>query len=250
MQNKFIILVGTMLCILFLLTSLGANILLYRQGYEYYLQVNEIRLDPLGLNVFATKKLNDTHFNEKMLAIFMGDSRAADWTVPNKVNNFNFINRGINAQTTAQVLGRFTYHVLSLNPDTLVLQVGINDLKTIPLFPNRKAEIIAKCKANIQEMVELTVHNNIQMILTTIFPLGVLPIERRPFWSDDVALAVDDVNQFIVGLARDRVKILDTARILSDKQGNVVSLYSKDFLHLNKVGYEVLNRKLEKVLQP
>jgi lysophospholipase L1-like esterase len=248
MQNKFVILVGTILCILFLLASLGANILLYRQGYEYYLQVNEIRLDPLGLNVFDTKKLHYTHFNGKMLAIFVGDSRAADWTVPSKVKNFTFINRGINAQTTAQVLGRFTYHVLSLNPDTLVLQVGINDLKTIPLFPNRKAEIIAKCKANIQEMVELAVQNNIQIILTTIFPLGILPIERRPFWSDDVVLAVDNVNQFIVGLARDKVEILDTAKILSDKQGNIVSLYSKDFLHLNKVGYEVLNRKLEKIL--
>lgn len=39
------------------------------------------------------------------------------------------------AQTSAQVVWRFAEHIAPLQPDKIILQVGINDLKTIPLFP-------------------------------------------------------------------------------------------------------------------
>jgi lysophospholipase L1-like esterase len=45
---------------------------------------------------------------------------------------FSFVNRGINTQTSAQVLGRFDKHVVPLHPNIVIVQVGINDLKTIP----------------------------------------------------------------------------------------------------------------------
>jgi lysophospholipase L1-like esterase len=250
MPSKHLLFISTILSVILFLTSVSFNIFFYRQGYEYYLQVNQIRLDPLGLSIFPIGKQNNTRSHENSLAVFIGDSRAAHWTVPTNVANFTFINRGINAQTTAQVLGRFAYHILPLEPDTLIIQVGINDLKTIPLFPNKTADIVAKCKAHIQEMVELTVQNNTRVVLTTIFPLGELPIERRPFWSDNVAIAVNDVNRFILELAGNKVKVLDTGKILSNKEGIIVPRYSKDFLHLNQAGYEVLNRELVQILQP
>ncbi len=53
-----------------------------------------------------------------------------------------FVNRGIGNQTTAQVLGHFHAHVAPLHPQTIILQVGINDLKTIPLFPEQAETII------------------------------------------------------------------------------------------------------------
>jgi lysophospholipase L1-like esterase len=251
MNNKHMLLVSilpSVILLLLLLTSIGLNIILYRQGYEYYSQLNETRLDPFGLNAFLTEKPQNTHSNKRRLVVFVGDSRAADWAAPTQVANFTFINRGINGQTTAQVLGRFAHHALSLKPDILVLQVGINDLKSIPLFPDKKATIVTQCKANIQEIIELAAQSNTRVILTTIFPMGLLSIERRLFWSDDVVVALNDVNRFIIGLANDRVKILDAAKILSNQKGVIDPLYSKDFLHLNEVGYEVLNRELTQIL--
>jgi lysophospholipase L1-like esterase len=239
----------SVILLLLLLTSLGLNIIFYRQGQEYYLELNKTRLDPLGLDVFPINSLQNVRSNENRLVLFVGDSRAADWIAPAQATDFTFLNRGINAQTTAQVLGRFADHVLTLKPDILVLQVGINDLKTIPLFPDKEVAIVANCKANIQKMIELSAQNNIRVVLTTIFPVGQLPLERRPFWSDDVALALDDVNQFIILLAGDRIEIFDAAKILSSKDGIVKPLYSKDFLHLNEVGYKALNRELARVLQ-
>ena len=63
------------------------------------------------------------------------------------------MNRGVFGQTTAQVLGRFDAHAAPLLPRVVVLQVGINDLKAIPLLPHRRDEIVADCKANLREIV-------------------------------------------------------------------------------------------------
>ncbi len=232
-----------------LLVSLVSNIVLYRQGQEYYLLLNETRLDPLGLAAFPREQTRASVGDGKPLVVFLGDSRAAVWPAPTQLDSFTFINRGASAQTTAQVLGRFPYHVQSLQPDILVLEVGINDLKTIPLFPDRKAAIVAECEANIRQLVQLATRDNTRVILVTIFPLGQIPIERRPFWSDDVALAIIEVNQFITTLAGDRVEIFDAAEILSNERGIVDSRYSKDFLHLNPTGYDALNGELVRVLQ-
>jgi len=243
-----------------LVFSLAANLLLYRQGREYYVQLNATRLDPLGLKAFpveptrvgpdqadpAKAKLAKA----KPVVLFLGDSRAAAWPAPAQSDDFTFVNRGISAQTTAQVLRRYPYHVQGLEPDTVVLEVGINDLKAIPLFPGQRAAIVAECKANIQQIVALSTGQGARVILATIFPLGRIPPQRRPFWSDEVAPAIAEVNRYLATLASDDVQLFDAAAILSNRQGTVDPRYSHDFLHLNRAGYDALNRELARVLRP
>lgn len=224
-----------------LILSVILNIFLFWRGQLYYLQLNQLRLDPLGLGVYPATSPNPV---AQTVIVFWGDSRAAAWTAPELRPEVTFINRGIGAQTTAQIVGRFTEHVSGLKPDVVILQAGINDLKTIPLFPDEQAAIIANCKANLQQMVALAAQAEADVIVTTIFPLGELPLERRPFWSDEVALAIDEVNQFLYTLESEHVTILDTARILSNAAGLVDPSYSQDFLHLNARGYEALNHEL------
>jgi lysophospholipase L1-like esterase len=239
-RHKVILLLLSLL----LLISVGFNLFLYQQGSDYYLQLSRTRLDPLGLSTYSKNLAQNENIAGKPLVVFFGDSRAADWLTPTQVTNVTFINRGIAAQTTAQALGRFPYHVLPLKPKVIVLQIGVNDLKTIPLFPEQKATIVANCKANIRQIVALSVQNGSQVILTTIFPLGQLPLERKPFWSDEVAIAISEVNQFITSLKSDQVKIFDTAKILANREGITDPAYSRDFLHLNENGYNALNQEL------
>ncbi|MFZ6028295.1 MAG: SGNH/GDSL hydrolase family protein [Chloroflexota bacterium] len=239
--------VGLILLLAFLITSIGLNIYLYRQGRAYYLALNSTRLDPLGVNSYFVEPSQLPA--DKPLAVFFGDSRAADWVPPTEMSEMVFVNRGIGAQTTSQVLARFPVHILPLDADVIVIQVGVNDLKTIPLFPEQKEVIIANCKANIQEIVDLSVQSGTRVVLTTIFPLGRLPLERRPFWSDEVGVAIDDVNSFITTMESEQVKILDTGKYLANSDGITNTSYSRDFLHLNDEGYAVLNRELVKILR-
>jgi lysophospholipase L1-like esterase len=237
-----------LVCLVALVISLAFNVLLFLQARYYYLQLNQTNLDPLGLRAFSTDSLKqNVPAASTTTVLFFGDSRAAQWSIPEKIKGFSFVNRGINNQTSAQVLGRFDRHVVPLRPNIIILQVGINDLKAIPLFPDRKAAIISNCKTNIQQLVTRSVNSGATVILTTIFPVGPVPLTRQPFWSPEVAQAVSEVNTYLYSLKAKNVLILDAYSVLA-KNNQVQSNYVDDTLHINERGYKELNQELTHVL--
>lgn len=244
-SNKLFLLLKSLI-LLMLGSSIVLNIILYNQAKKYYLQVNETRLDPFGLNHYPVNLKKSTD-EDKIRVVFFGDSRADGWISP-KIDGYEFINRGIHAQTSVQTLERFEYHVNSLQPNIIIIQVGVNDLKTIALFPERRNSIVANCRANLKQIVDESKELGATVILTTIFPVGEAPIQRKPFWSDDIRLAVNEVNAFIATLTEDKVVIFDAFSILADSQGMMLQEYALDELHLNDRGYEILNQELVQIL--
>ncbi|MBD1933120.1 SGNH/GDSL hydrolase family protein [Trichocoleus sp. FACHB-69] len=238
----------SLLLCLVVVVSLAFNALLFRQARHYYLLLNKTNLDPLGLGTFSAESLPDgVSAASTATVVFFGDSRAEMWPAPATLKGFSFINRGIGSQTSAQILGRFDNHVVPLQPNIIIVQVGINDLKTIPLFPEQKAAIINNCKANIQQIVARSVNSGSTVILTTIFPIGPVPLTRQPFWSPDIAQAVSEVNAYLYSLKAKDVLILDAYSLLA-QNGQVQSNYVRDTLHLNERGYKALNQELTHVL--
>ena len=247
-KQKRLLSLTLLLCLVALVVSLAFNALLFIQARYYYLQLNEINLDPLGLRAFSADSLpQDVPAASTATVVFFGDSRAEMWPAPTNLKGFSFVNRGINTQTSAQVLGRFDRHIVPLQPNIIIVQVGINDLKTIPLFPEQKAVIIANCKANIQQLVARSLNSGATVILTTIFPTGPVPLTRQLFWSPEIAQAVDEVNAYLYLLKARNILILDTYSLLAEN-GQVQSNYVRDTLHINIRGYKVLNQELTKVL--
>lgn len=240
--------VVSLLTVLFL-GSIALNYFLYQRGKQYYFQLNETRLDPLGLHYYntASDQRNLTN-SELTTVVFFGDSRASNWPSPD-LNYFEFINRGIGSQTSGQAVERFAYHVKPLEPQVVLIQVGINDLKTIPLFPERKETIIANCEENIRRLVTWSADLGTRVIVTLIFPLGEVPLERRPFWSAEVGLAIDEVNAFIHSLKGENILIFDAFSLLMGEGGRIRPEYSRDLLHLNTTGYERLNSELVSILE-
>lgn len=231
---------------IFLLASTSLNIYLFNQAKRFYLQLNQTRLDPLGLSYYPSEMSQAVPAPPSV--VFFGDSRAAGWPPPAGFPDFNFTNRGIGAQTSMQVLHRFEAHVEPLRPQLVIVQVGINDLKTIPLFPQQKKMIIANCQKNIQQIVSRSVEGGATVILTTVFPVGKVPLQRRLFWSEEVAQAVAEVNTYIHTLQSEKVIVLDAYTILADREGLMRAEYAQDELHLNPAGYEALNIKLAEAL--
>jgi len=133
-----------------LIGSTLLNVYLFQVAHQYYLALNGTRLDPLGL-LYPTRADISTPITNTAPSrvVFFGDSRAQQWPTPSRGKQFVFINRGIGAQTSVQVAARFEQDVVPLHPQIVLIQVGINDLKTIPLFPARQEQIIQHCKENI-----------------------------------------------------------------------------------------------------
>lgn len=224
-----------------LAVSIAVNYYLVNLSRRYYDLFNRTRLDPLGLDAFTSNQV-EKQGSDSIKVVLFGDSRVAEWPLPN-VDGFEFVNRGIDSHTSNQLLLRYDAHIRPLTPNILVVQVCINDLYSIPLFAESSEAIIARCKTNIQQIVQNAKEQGATVILSTIFPVGQVPISSRLFWSDEIPVAVEEVNAFIRSLDGGEVVVLDAFSILADDDGRLAQEFSRDMLHLNSVGYEVLNRE-------
>jgi lysophospholipase L1-like esterase len=171
------------------------------------------------------------------------------WPTPPALSGFTVVNRGIGNQTTAQIALRIDADVVPLHPTIVVLEAGVNDLKTIADVPERRARIVADCEVNLRHIVDRCRALGAAVVLVNIFDIGDVPVWRQPFWSNDVATAVREVNHFLATLAGDRVVYLDAAEALDDSRGKVKAAYQLDFLHLAPAGYEALDERLIPVVR-
>ncbi len=234
--------------VIILVISLTTNYFTFQSEQRYYIAYNQVILDPMGIDYYRPRDNPEIPSGKKPV-IFLGDSRAYSWISPANTDPYIFINRGISGQSTRQVLGRFINDIHPLRPNIIIIQVGINDLTAISLFPNRKERIIADCKANIRALAEQAVAINSNVILTTIFPVGKNQFPWQATDSTDIASGVNEVNQYIQTLTGGRVIVMDSFDILADSNGFILKEYSQDNLHLNLHGYQALNIELSKILE-
>lgn len=238
---------STLMCV-GLAGSLLANVVLCWQAVTQYRKRSEQQLDPHGLlSPFPPAQPARNAPAHAPVVLFYGDSRAQQWPAP-KLPGCRFENRGIGGQTSAQVLGRFDEHVVPLSPSVVVLQVGINDLKSIAVLRERREQIENTLVHHVRELVERTRAQGSKVILTTLFPLGRVPPWLWPIWSDEVSLANDRVNEELRRLAKNAgVVLLDAFALLADGK-QLRPEYGFDTLHLSERGYVALNIELSKRL--
>jgi lysophospholipase L1-like esterase len=229
-----------------LAASLALNVVLVRAAFRYFKAVLAIRLDPAGLKVYAAERARPPAGAAPL--VFFGDSRAFMWSPPDAPIGHAIANRGIGNQTTAEILLRVDPDVVPLHPSVVVLEAGVNDLKTIADFPERRAQIVADCENNLSRIVDRCRQTGAMVVLVTVFGIGDVSLWRRPFWSNDVAAAVREVNAFLPTLVRDGVVLFDANAVLAGEHADVRPEYQLDYLHLTATGYQALNRQLVPVL--
>ena len=102
--------------------------------------------------------------------IFFGDDVFAGWT------SLKHLNRGIERQTTPQMLVRFRQDVIELKPKVVVIQGGSNDIAGMmgPATQGTAAE-------NITTMVELAKLHGIRVVLASVTPVCDC---QGKVWSD------------------------------------------------------------------
>jgi lysophospholipase L1-like esterase len=231
-----------------LLASFGANIVLYRQTIGTYTELQRVRLDPTHGKEFepANAELPPVPAGQKRVVLF-GDSRISMWDPPPRVAGFQIVNRGVGGETSDEILLRLDRDVIALKPDVVVVEMGINDLKTIGVFPDREREIINSFQRNADLVLERLRGRKIDVVLLTVFPPAKVPLARRMLWSDATRTAVADFNRRALALDRPGVTVVDCDPVLADGS-RLRSEYVLDTLHLNPSGYAALNRLVEPVL--
>jgi lysophospholipase L1-like esterase len=223
------------------------NIVLISMIVEQYRAEQRLRLDPTTAAMYGAGQ-NMAESTETATAlrriVLFGDSRILQWTSFPKPTGVEVLNRGVRSETTAQALVRLDRDVLDLQPDLVVIQIGVNDLKTIGVLPDQADQIELDCVTNIESIIKQITDSRCDVLLLTIFPTGTVPLHRKLIWSDRTIDAIDRVNNQLLWMDSPHVHVLDCDTILR-KGRRIRSEFAIDALHLSKPGYVALNNKVE-----
>ncbi|MBT7623512.1 MAG: acylhydrolase [Flavobacteriaceae bacterium] len=202
--------------------------------------------DWANLNKYQKNNKELKEIIEPNRVVFMGNSITEGWSFFNK--NFfienPFVNRGISGQTTPQMLIRFKSDVVNLNPKSVVILAGINDIagNTGPISIENSAE-------NIISMAEIALANNISVFICSTLPALDFP------WSPGLnpASKVIKLNKILKDYCKkNNLKYVDYYSFMSDENGGLkVPEYTSadDLVHPNKAGYNVMEKIILKALK-
>jgi lysophospholipase L1-like esterase len=167
--------------------------------------------------------------------VFMGDSITDFWG--RRYGKFfpgePYINRGISAQITPQMLLRFYPDVVALHPKVVVILAGTNDIggSLGPVAPEATHN-------NIMAMADLARANNIKVVLSSLTPvcdyLGP-QTTKRPMEK------LKEMNDWMKDYAaRNKIVYLDYWSAMLDETGMLRKELTWDGLHPNDAGYDVM----------
>lgn len=206
-----------------------------------YVEARAAAVFPDRAHRFAAENRTLAPKRGKRIVLF-GDSRVLQWVNFPVTQGMEVISRGVSGETSAQMRARFEQDVLDLDPDTVVLQLGINDLVAIGVLPERRSEIVRQCAENLNFFVEALGSRNVRVILLTIIPPARPALWRRPFWDDAIASEVETLNRsWMARPAQPWLHVVDARAALQDEAGNWRANAVADTLHLTPRGYEYLN---------
>ena len=220
--------------IIFLLSIIMSN-----NAQDIYIQGGGTLMDWAHLKKFEKDNERLKKINDPNRVVFMGNSITEGWSNFDKdffINN-PFVNRGISGQTTPQMLIRFRPDVINLNPKSVVILAGINDIagNTGPISLENTAE-------NIISMAEIAKANNIKVYICSTLPAIDFP------WSTGLEPGpkVIKLNTILKNYCvKNNITYVDYFSSMADDEGGLkVPEYTaaNDLVHPNLAGYKVMEK--------
>ena len=176
--------------------------------------------------------------------VFVGDSITDYWKLADYFPGKPYINRGIDGQTTPQMLVRFRQDVIDLHPKVLVVLAGTNDIAGVT-GRTRDEEI----EANYASMAELAKAHNIHVVFSSLLPVYNYTEDAKESFALRPAERILALNHWLKDYcAKSGFVYLDYFAALVDDHGMMKRALSDDGLHPNPAGYRVMAPLAEKAI--
>lgn len=220
---------------------------LYKSKIRYLLAIimdRKIKATDWGyLNRYKDENalITSLPFEEKRI-VFFGDSITAGWITydPEIFGSKKHINRGINGQTTPQMLLRFRQDVIELKPETVIILAGTNDIAG-----NTGPTSLETILGNLISMCELAKVNKIKPVLCSILPAFDYPWRKGIQPAEKIEVLNTMIQRYT--LVNDIVYV-DYYSAMTDDQKGLQSIYSNDGVHPNQDGYFIMKSILESAI--
>lgn len=246
LQNTWVltasILLNVLLVVAFLFTLYKAQ--------TYYKQYRVYR--PMAHGTSEASDFTPAADQSQKLLVMYGDSRIQDWIIPPTIKDTLVVNAGVGGETVIEMRRRLQRDVLRLNPDMVLIQVGMNDLTAAATRGMQHPDkLIKQMKIHLRQIVDILIKENITVILTPVIPAKPLNIARRAFWRNDIDSLLADANIYLKGLADENNLLwVDLLEPLYDEKGNLRTDWYFNTLHLHTETYKSLNTLVERSLNP
>ena len=200
-----------------------------RQTFDFY---NE--------SIICTKKRPDV--------LFIGDSITELWELYAYFDTDKFlVNRGIGGDTSEYLLKRLEADCLQLNPKTVVLMIGTNNIfRAEPDYWWRqdgidRETVLEEYKQDILQIIEKIESKSIELVLCSVPPSEIAPPFDRELRFEMTA----KMNEFLKSLGKTFVDYTD---VLSNDGKTLIYDYSPDGIHPNAYGYTEMAKKLKEYI--
>jgi lysophospholipase L1-like esterase len=171
--------------------------------------------------------------------VFFGDSITEGWRLDEHFPGEPYINRGISAQTTPQMLLRFRQDAIALEPSAVVILAGTNDIGG-----NCGPMLMDDIQANIASMAEIAQANKVRVILSSLLPPAhtKTPASRFSLLKHPPQTILE-LNRWLENYSVSRgFTYLDYFAAMIDGAGFIEADFSEDGLHPSAAGYRVMSR--------
>ena len=176
--------------------------------------------------------------------VFIGDSITDYWKLADYFPGKPYINRGIDGQSTAQMLVRFRQDVIDLHPKVLVVLAGTNDVAGVT---GRTAN--EDIEASYASMAELARMHDIRVVFASLLPVYNYTEESKESFALRPRERIVALNRWLNDYCtKNGFVYLDYFSALVDDQHMMKRALSDDGLHPNNAGYKIMAPLAEKAI--
>jgi lysophospholipase L1-like esterase len=177
--------------------------------------------------------------------VFLGDSITDYWKLPDYFPGKPYINRGIDGQTTPEMLVRFRQDVIDLHPKVLVVLAGTNDIAGVT-----GRTLNEDVEANYASMAERARAHNIRVVFASILPVHNYTHDAEESFALRPRDRILALNTWLKNYCdKNRCVYLDYFTALVDERGMLKRDLADDGLHPTDAGYKIMASLAEKAIQ-
>ena len=168
--------------------------------------------------------------------VFLGDSITDYWKLPDYFPGKPYINRGIDGQTTPEMLVRFRQDVIDLHPRVVVMLAGTNDISG-NTGPMRNEDI----EANFASMAELARAHGVKVVFSSVLPIHNYTEDSKELFAQRSPARILALNEWMKDYcAKNHLVYLDYFAALVDDKGLLKKELADDGLHPKAAGYKIM----------
>ena len=177
--------------------------------------------------------------------VFLGDSITDYWKLSDYFPGKPYINRGIDGQTTPEMLVRFRQDVIDLHPKVVVALAGTNDIAGVT-----GRTLNEDIEANYASMAELARAHRIRIVFASVLPVHNYTHDAEESFALRPRDRILALNKWLKDYcAKNRLVYLDYFSAVVDERGMLKRAVADDGLHPNDAGYKIMASLAGKAIQ-